>query len=239
MRYLVDPAQVWMTSEAWLFLILVCVLLPIAALRQQQRMAATADAAGGGALDVPRTRLYASALFTHAVFLVLVWTTARYFTTSLLSAYAPKSSHVAIGLAALTLGLLPLLPQLQIGNPVGKARAQLLAPRTPREFALFGVVCVSAGVAEELTYRGVLFTLLAALVGGWWVPAIASAAVFGVVHLFQGWRSASIAGLIGLRDQIVVGLTGTLFVAIVIHILHDAITGAVISARVRQEPNAL
>ena len=230
MRYPVDPTQVWMTSEAWLFLIFVCVLLPVAALRQHRRM--SGDAAGGGTPDVPRTRLYLSGLFTHAVFLVLVWSTARYFSTSLLASYRPRLPHVAVGLAALTLGLLPLLPRLQLDNPVGRARTKLLAPQTTREVLLFGVVCVSAGVAEELTYRGVLFTLLSVLIGGWWVPAIVSAAIFGVVHLFQGWKSAAIAGLLGLRDQIVVGFTGTLFVAIVVHILHDAVTGAVISLRV-------
>ena len=65
------------------------------------------------------------------------------------------------------------------------------------------------------------------------------AALFGIVHLFQGWKSAGIAALIGLRDQIVVGLTGTLFVAIVIHTLHDVITGSVVAVRAAAEETAI
>jgi hypothetical protein len=39
----------------------------------------------------------------------------------------------------------------------------------------------------------------------------------------------------GLLAQIVVGLTGTLIVAIVVHALHDAIAGTAISIRARRE----
>jgi hypothetical protein len=102
-----------------------------------------------------------------------------------------------------------------------------------------------------LTNRGLLFTLLAALVARWvpgtgawvaWVAWVAAAllasALFGVVHLFQGWKSAGIAALMGLREHIVVGLTGTLFVAMVVHALHDAIAGTVIGIRARREAAA-
>ena len=100
---------------------------------------------------------------------------------------------------------------------------------------------MSAGVAEELAYRGLLFTLLSALLGGWWIPALIASAAFGIVHLFQGWKSAGIAGVMGLGGHIVVGLTGSLFVAIVVHMLHDAIGGTVIAARARraEEANAI
>ena len=64
-------------------------------------------------------------------------------------------------------------------------------------------------------------------------------AAFGIVHLFQGWRSAGLVVLVALRDHIVVGLTGTLFVAIVVHMLHDAIFGTVSSRRVRRDERAV
>jgi hypothetical protein len=49
------------------------------------------------------------------------------------------------------------------------------------------------------------------------------------------------AGLMGLLQHIVIGLTGSLFVAIIVHMLHDAITGTVFAARVRraEEANAV
>lgn len=227
MQYVVDPPLL-MTARGWLFVIIVGVLLPLGALRQHRRMTA-------GTPIPARARLYVSGMFTHAIFLALVWSASRDFSQSLLAPYRPRPLHVALGLASLALGLLPLLPRFRIDNPAGRARSLLLAARTGREFLLFAAVCLTAGIAEELAYRGVLFTLLSTLLRGWWVPAIVSAAMFGIVHLFQGWKSAGIAGLLGLRDQIVVGLTGTVFVVIVTHVLHDLVTGVVVSARARRD----
>ena len=232
MRFLMDPASVAIGPAGWLFLLLVCVGLPLGALRQHRRLSA-------GTLVLSRTRIYQSAVATHAMFLLLCWVVIRGARLRLFPAYHVTAWHVLVGLLALATGLLPLLARFRRNDPVARARLLMIAPRTPKEFAAFYLVCVTAGVAEELAYRGVLFTLLAALVGAWWPAALIAAALFGIVHLFQGWKSAGIAGLIGLRDQIVVGLTGTLFVAIVIHTLHDVITGSVVAVRAAAEETAI
>jgi membrane protease YdiL (CAAX protease family) len=172
------------------------------------------------------------------MFLLLCWVAIRGERLNLFPAYRLAPVHVAIGLVALAIGLLPLLEQFRRNDPVAKERVRLIAPRTRREFSAFYVVCTTAGVVEELTYRGLLFTLLAALVGGWWPAALIASALFGIVHLFQGWKSAGIAALMGLREHIVVGLTGTLFIAMVVHTLHDAIAGTVIGIRARRESAA-
>jgi membrane protease YdiL (CAAX protease family) len=114
----------------------------------------------------------------------------------------------------------------------------LIAPRTPRERVLFVGVAISAGFSEQVVYRGVLFILLAALLDSWWIAAVVAAAAFGVAHSFQGWKSAAVAALIGLRDQVVVGLTGTLVYAMLIHAIHDIVMGAVIALRVRRQDAA-
>lgn len=231
MLYVVDPSRVWLGPAAWLFLAIICLVLPLGALRQHRRMAA-------GTLALSRQRLYVSALFTHVIFVVMVWAVTREQGLNLLPAYQFRAWHVVVGLAALGIGLLPLIERFRIDNSVGRARARLLAPRTGSDHLLYYAVCVSAGIAEELTYRGLLFTLFSALLGGWWLPALLASVAFGIVHLFQGWKSAGVAGLMGLREHIVVGVTGTLFVAIVVHMLHDAIAGSAIALKARRDENA-
>jgi membrane protease YdiL (CAAX protease family) len=228
MRFLVDPARVQLDAIGWLFLAVICVLLPLGALRQHRRMAA-------GMLRPTRTTIYLSAVATHAAFVLMVLAVVRDERLDLFRPYRLTALHALVGLAALAIGLLPVFERFRIDDPFARERVALIAPRTPKEYGFFYLISVTAGVAEELTYRGLLFTLLAALTRSWWLAASIAAGVFGIVHLFQGWKSAGMAALMGLRDQIVVGLTGTLFVAIVVHTLHDAITGTVIGRRARTE----
>ena len=228
MQFPLDLWRVTMTPFAWVFLLYVGAFLPYAAFRQHRRMSA-------GSVAVPaRQRLYVSALITHATFLVVVWAVCRGLGVTLLWPHTLRPVDIVVGVAGLIVGLVPLLPQFQIDNPLGKERAKLIAPRTAGEHAFFYVICATAGLAEELTYRGLFFTLVAVLTGNWWAAAMISSIAFAAVHLFQGWKSAGIAGLMGLREHIVVGLTGTLFVAMVVHFLHDVVTGTVISMRVRR-----
>lgn len=232
MRFLVDPSQVRLDAPAWIFLVVVCVLLPLVVVRQHRHLAAET-------LQLSRMRLYASAIGTHAAFLVMVWVVTRTGgRLDLTPPYQPTTFHVVIGLVALAIGLLPILERFQLDDPVVQERTRLIAPRSGREFAVFYLVSLTAGVAEEVAYRGLLFTLLAALLGGWWMPALLASGVFGIVHLFQGWKGAGIAALMGLREQLVVGFTGTLLIAIVVHVLHDAIAGTVIAVRARREEGA-
>jgi membrane protease YdiL (CAAX protease family) len=232
MQFLVDPGHLSLTPIAWVFLAFVGWVLPFAALLQHRRMAAA------GTVLPSRISLYASALFMHGVLVLFAWAVSRDLDINLVAPFRPTTLRIVVGLVALAIGLVGLLPQLDIDNPVGEARAKLLVPHTKAEHCAFYVICVSAGIAEELAYRGLLFTLLSAVLGGWWIPALVASAAFGIVHLFQGWKSAGIAGVMGLGEHIVVGLTGSLFVAILVHMLHDAIGGTVIAARVRRAEEA-
>jgi membrane protease YdiL (CAAX protease family) len=185
-----------------------------------------------------RPRLYASALFSHAIFALLAWFVARDLGVQFLGPIEMRASHLLVGAIGLAAGLLPLLPAFHAGKPVNE-RTKQIAPRTSRDHALFYVVCASAGVVEELAYRGAFFTLLAILTGSWWIAAVLASAAFGLAHLSQGWKGAVGAGVIGMFAQLIVGLTGTLFVAMAVHTLHDVVTGTAISRRVRREEASL
>lgn len=232
MRFLVEPFLVTLGPAQWFFLFALCLLLPAAALRQHRLL-------GIGTIPVTRLQVYANGIATHVMLLFLTWLAARHqpWAGALLEPHTGRWEDVVIGVAALATGVAPFL-SIRAARSLLVDRTMFLAPRTPSEFGVFYTLSLSAGFAEELAYRGVLFALLGALLPSWWLAAIVAAAAFGTAHLFQGWRSAGLASLIGLRDHIVVGLTGTLWVVIIVHMLHDIIAGTVIGLRARREQEA-
>jgi membrane protease YdiL (CAAX protease family) len=229
MRFLTDPATVTMGVVSWYTLGFLALVGPLVGLRAHRRLAR----GGGEAPLMERRRAYVGALLWLWVLLVLSWAAARESGMHLFPAWTPGLVDVAVGLGSLALGLLTLIPRLT--PRTGRERVRRIAPRTRGEHAFFYLLCLGAGFGEEVVYRGVLFTLLAALTGSWWAAALLAASIFGAVHLYQGPRSALVAGLYGLRDHLVVGITGTLWVAIAVHVVHDALVGTVVGRRARRE----
>ena len=77
--------------------------------------------------------------------------------------------------------------ELEYGQ-MGDLRA--LAPVTQQEGRAFVLVSVTAGVCEEILYRGILLTVLIPAVGLW--PAVGlSSVIFGMGHAYQGFSQGS------------------------------------------------
>jgi len=89
---------------------------------------------------------------------------------------------------------------------------------------------LAAGLGEETAYRGYLITVLAPLTGlaG---AAVLSSAVFGVLHVYQGWlgipRTALLGGLLAWGFL----ASGSLWPAIVAHTVIDLIAGIALGER--------
>jgi CAAX protease family protein len=66
-----------------------------------------------------------------------------------------------------------------------KALAQL-APQNALELLLWVILSISAGICEELTFRGYLLQQFSRANGKLWVGAIASSLLFGVAHGYEG-----------------------------------------------------
>jgi membrane protease YdiL (CAAX protease family) len=100
------------------------------------------------------------------------------------------------------------------------AFVEYLLPHSRDELRWFTALSITAGVCEELLYRGFLFWVLKAYVG---VPlaAVIGVSLFGVLHIYQGKRGALKAGIAGLVMMVIVLLTGWLFPAMVVHALVD------------------
>ncbi len=65
--------------------------------------------------------------------------------------------------------------------------AQELLPRTKQEAREFVAVSITAGICEEIIYRGYLMVYLSSTIaiGGMWPAALLSSLAFGLVHAYQ------------------------------------------------------
>jgi len=110
-----------------------------------------------------------------------------------------------------------------------------LAPQTPREDRLFDMVSITAGVCEEILYRGLLLATLVSLVGTW--PAVViSSVIFGLGHAYQGISGIAKTGLVGLVLAWLTVSSGSLFIAIVLHAAIDLTSGRIMGKALRVTP---
>ena len=66
-----------------------------------------------------------------------------------------------------------------------KALAQL-APQNAFELLLWVILSISAGICEELTFRGYLLQQFTSIKGKLWIGVLASSLLFGVAHGYEG-----------------------------------------------------
>jgi membrane protease YdiL (CAAX protease family) len=99
-----------------------------------------------------------------------------------------------------------------------------LAPRNTRELFAFFPVAITAGVWEEIFYRGFLMWFFAPLAGI--VGSIAiSSVIFGIGHAYQGWKGVLRTTLAGLVFATGYALTGSLWWLMILHAAIDVFAG--------------
>lgn len=112
-----------------------------------------------------------------------------------------------------------------------------LVPHDAREARLFAALSVTAGICEEIVFRGFLLAYFESLLGLW--PAVAlSSLVFGLGHAYQGVRGIFKTAGVGLVMALLVVLTGGLWAAILVHAVIDLTSGSM-ARRVLQDEDVL
>jgi membrane protease YdiL (CAAX protease family) len=98
-----------------------------------------------------------------------------------------------------------------------------LLPRTREERLTFAALAVTAGICEEIVFRGFGFAyvrfLWPGVTDGWLI--LATSVVFGLAHLYQGPRGVVLTGLAGAAFASMTVTTGSLLPAIVVHAMVD------------------
>jgi membrane protease YdiL (CAAX protease family) len=118
-------------------------------------------------------------------------------------------------------------------NPKAKARVRKLlvhvepfVPHSDLEFGWFVVLSLTAGVCEEVLFRGAFVWALAPTLT-WWGAAAVSVIAFGFVHAYQGRKGIVRAAMFGAVMTLVVAGARSLVPAIALHALVDLGSGTV------------
>jgi membrane protease YdiL (CAAX protease family) len=100
-----------------------------------------------------------------------------------------------------------------------------LVPHNRSELTTFSGLSVTAGVCEEMVYRGYLIWYLGHAMGLGWA-ALGSSVLFVLGHAYQGVSGFLKTGAVGLVMAGLYLLTGSILVPIVLHAALDVIQGA-------------
>jgi len=138
-------------------------------------------------------------------------------------------------------GLRPLVPGL-VGLLIGGVVVALLLRGSPARAGrrFFVGVALTAGVAEEVLYRGFLLDYLVHRPGALALtPALVLAGLaFGVAHAYQGLLGMVMTGLAGYALAALYVTTGSLLLPVVVHALVDLRVLLVVTRGAASEPLA-
>jgi len=98
-----------------------------------------------------------------------------------------------------------------------------LLPVTKKEKQVWALTAVTAGITEELLYRGFFFYLMSELFPGLNIFIIAGigALIFGIGHIYQGFSETLTPTLMGLLFGLFYISFGTIIPCIILHALQD------------------
>ena len=99
-----------------------------------------------------------------------------------------------------------------------------LAPRTAAEYRRFVCLSVTAGICEELLYRGFLVWALQYWIGLGWAAAV-SVILFGAAHAYQG-KDVVRPTVAGVVLQGIALLTQSILPGMLVHAMLDVMSGA-------------
>jgi membrane protease YdiL (CAAX protease family) len=141
---------------------------------------------------------------------------------------APRSWALSLAVLLPVVGAL-VWSSLQLRPKAEKIRKKLqnsigaLLPESKQERFWFGAISVGAGISEELAFRGFLLFYFSLYLPhlNTFEKMLLTALVFGLAHIYQGWKPAIGTGVLGL---ILAGLylwSGSLLLPVLIHAAVD------------------
>ena len=109
-----------------------------------------------------------------------------------------------------------------------------MLPHNRRDYRHFIAVSLTAGVVEEIVYRGFVLWYLSLLMPLWGAVIVSSVA-FGLGHSYQGAIGGLRCGLVGLAIAIFYVVTGSIWLPIIAHAALDILQGASILEILRKD----
>lgn len=154
--------------------------------------------------EIPRSSIYGSSAISLWVLagITVVVTVASGTSMAAIGWTAPGVAETVLWSAAIMVGGLVFLV---VAHRLGLRESEFLyriLPTTPSEKLAFVGLSVTAGICEELVFRGFLIWALTVAVGSIALAVLLSSVVFGVLHAYQrpagAVRAAALGGLLAL-----------------------------------------
>jgi membrane protease YdiL (CAAX protease family) len=132
--------------------------------------------------------------------------------------------------ALVVLGTGAKLMHLDQAGKIESMRKQLgfLTPGTNLELAVWFCVSTTAGVCEEIIFRGYLQRQFATIGDSMLIGVLLSAAVFGASHGYEGVARMILIGIFGLMFGLLAWWRKSLRTGMMAHAWHDAFSGAIL-----------
>jgi uncharacterized protein len=132
--------------------------------------------------------------------------------------------------AIVVLGACAKLMHLDQAGQFDSMHQQLgfLIPGTTPELLVWFGLSTTAGICEEIIFRGYLQRQFAAFTGSMLVGVALSAIVFGASHGYEGGPRMLLVGIYGLMFGLLAWWRKSLRPGMIAHAWHDAISGAVL-----------
>ena len=110
----------------------------------------------------------------------------------------------------------------------GKKTIQLLAPHGGLELALWICMSVVAGFVEEIVFRGYFQRQFSTLLRNVWIGMLASAAVFGLSHAYEGRQRMLLIFIYGAMFGTLTIWRKSLRPGMMAHAWHDSFEGIIL-----------
>jgi membrane protease YdiL (CAAX protease family) len=217
--------------DAWLLCVVLAGLVPFHGLLAYRRLASSPDPTP----TRTKLRLYATIIVMEWTLVGLTAVIAHRHGLTLRD-LGQTLGNPRLTLAVTALGILGLLGLTgfntrQIRRATREElfatvqRARKFVPIGSVEIAAFALVSLTAGICEEILYRGWLVSFLGAASGSIWIGMVAAAVLFGFGHAYQGRPGIMGTGILGILFGAMFVLVRSLVPGEAIHAAIDLVNG--------------
>jgi uncharacterized protein len=100
-----------------------------------------------------------------------------------------------------------------------------LLPHSPLEILIWIATSITAGICEEMAFRGYVQKQFHALTGSIAIAVLAQGIVFGLFHAYQGWQNVIVISVLGVLFGILAAWRRNLRANIIVHAWADLWSG--------------